>query len=295
MVENLDTKIEVWLLTSFHIIALIVLIILHVIYTIRCDKLNTRIHMTFVCMYLFLVCVVLTLIFDYIDLSVYEDNPTTTSTIWNVVAFLTSSFSHFFQFTYFYVALDVMNDYIDKALYNKPKLFNVCKRINQGCYVVLIVIINPSIGLFLYGYSIKSNALITDMFDCGLLWSYYCVLTLLYCGIMFVACTNAIILSYMTKDGVSFSGILLSPLKTMICVDTVAVLFMVQAAIRFVLYFYKLVSISTRSTTISSLSNELAPYVQIVVITCVHFPSIFILVFLLIPFTKPAKFNLKGY
>ncbi|EDR26461.1 hypothetical protein EDI_009740 [Entamoeba dispar SAW760] len=290
MGDTSQTQVAIWLLIGLHIISFIGVSVFHVINTMKSDKINYRIHLFFVSMYLFIITVILTLLFDFFDLK--SDGPINSS-IYNVMSFLTSSLNHFFQLTYFFVALEVINNYIDKSLYNKPTLFIVCRRVNQVCYVILFIIINPSFGFFFYDYSIKTQPAIDVLFDCGFVWQYYCVLTIFYCIIMFISCINAIILSYMTKDGISYSGILLSPLKTMVCVDIVSVLFLIQSSLRFISNFYMIVSAQTSIPR--SFTDEFNTWLQFFVICIVHFPTMFILIILLTPFTKTAKFNMKGY
>ena len=291
--SELDRKtiVVIWLLIGFHIIAFIALIILHIINVMKRTKINGMIHGTFATMYCFVIVVILTLIFDYIDIR--DTTPTGITTVYNVVSFLTSCLNHLAQFSYFFLALEVLNDYIDKTLYNKPHLFNVCRKINYVCFILMIVITTPSIGMFLYGLSIKLNDDIAMLFDTSLLWEYYSFYTLLYCIILCVASINAIILSYMTKDGISFSGILLSPTKTMICVDVVSLLFIIQAGLRFIYYLYYL--LVSQTAIPQNFIIDLNPWLQFFLISIVHFPTMFILVFLLSPFTQPAKFNMKGY
>ena len=291
--DTLDTKTitVIWLLISLHIVALIALIILHIINIAKKTKINGMIHGTFASMYCFVILVILTFIFDYVDIK--DTSLSGVTSIYNVISFLTSCLNHLSQFSYFFLALEVLNDYIDKTLYNKPHLFSVCRKINYICFVLMILITTPSIGMFLYGLSIKMEPDIEILFDTTLLWQYYSFYTLLFCIILCVASINAIILSYMTKDGISFSGILLSPTKTMICVDSVSILFLIQAGLRFIYYLYCL--LVSHTAVPHNFIVELNPWLQFFIIIIVHFPTMFILVFLLTPFTQPAKFNMKGY
>lgn len=105
MGKSLSTIVALWFLIVLHAIAFVALAVIHVVNTKRAERRNFRIHMAFTSMYMFILSVILTLAFDLLDES---GERTSQTTIWNVLSFLTSVLNHFFQYTYFFVSLEVM-------------------------------------------------------------------------------------------------------------------------------------------------------------------------------------------
>ncbi|KAL7715217.1 hypothetical protein QTN25_007147 [Entamoeba marina] len=97
----------------------------------------------------------------------------------------------------------------------------------------------------------------------------------------------------MTKDGISYSGIFLSPIKTMVCVYIVSTLFLIQSTTRFIAYFYMFVSSQTKVP--QNNTQQISPWFQFTLAVLVDIPTIFIIFFMLTPFSKPTHFNMKAF
>ena len=235
-----------------HVVAAAMLGFIHFIQLTKKDKLSRLNHMVFIAMYCFIFIEVLSSVLNL--LAGYSFGKQVDDIL---MIFLLScpSLGHFFQFLYFYLTLQVLTDYIDRALYQKPTLFKVCKWINKICFYVMIIALCPSFALTAFDFSIKVTTEISPLLDLTTIWMYYSISTIVCTMVIFVISLNSYPLSYLTKDGISFTDSV-SPLRAMITVDITASLFLLQSVVRFILYVWMYITSTSDSDRVKEIMNQ---------------------------------------